>query len=112
MLVIGAWAVRVRLLDVVEGFRRGLRGLLQQDLDFLLGSLQRGLAGSREFDAALELSQRILERQLAVLESLDDSLEFTERLLEIDGLGFSDGHVDLRGGRARLAQGSQEGQRS
>ena len=53
----------------------------------LLGMAQGFLAAARQRDAALELPERLLERQLAQLEALDDFLELGERRLEIrDGL--------------------------
>jgi hypothetical protein len=75
----------------------------------LLGTIRAKFpaAFKREFDAAFELSQCVLERQLAVLESIDDGLELAERLLEIDGLGFSGGHVALRWGAQDLHRGPE-----
>ena len=53
----------------------------------LLGMAQGFLAAARQRDAALELPERLLERQLAQLEALHDFLELGERRLEIrDGL--------------------------
>ena len=81
---------------------------LEQDLDLLLGRLQRGLAVARQRDAALEGLQRLIERQIAALEPLDERFELGERLLEIGGLWLLRGHVvaESVGGGAR-SEGAQ-----
>ena len=53
----------------LERDRLGRFGPLQQNLDLLLGFLQRRLALPREPHAALELLERLLERQVAAFES-------------------------------------------
>ena len=50
--------------SVIVGFGVRARSL-EQDLDFLLGRLERGLAGLGERNAALELFERLFERQIA-----------------------------------------------
>src|SRR5690606_15519868 len=108
----GCPSARSALLSAAAGFRRasvlgaarrlerhGLRalGLPQQNLDLLLGILQRFLALARELDAALELLQRVLERQVAALEPLDQRLELLQRLLDAaEALVFS-AHLSSNG---------------
>src|SRR5690348_2450876 len=72
----------LRLLE-----RRDLRlaAALQEDLDFLLRGLERGLAVAGERDAALEGLQCLIERQIAALETLDQGLELRERFLKVGG---------------------------
>ena len=84
--------------------------LLQQDLDFLLGLLERSLAAASEFDAALELLQRVFERQFAVLEAFDDGLEFRRAPVRNRGSWLSC-WSRRPPGRASLAQGVGRGQR-
>ncbi len=68
--------------DGSNGARLGRCRLLQQDLDFLLRFLQRGLTLPRELHAVLEFLERLLERQVAAFEARDERLELLERLLE------------------------------
>ena len=55
----------------------------QKDLDFLLGSFQRGLAVARQLHAALEGLERLIERQVAALEALDQALKLGQSFLEV-----------------------------
>jgi hypothetical protein len=62
--------------------------LAHQDLDLLLGLLQCALTDARQLHAALEVAQRLVERQLALLELLDDRFELGKRALEIGSRGL------------------------
>src|SRR5215472_85938 len=59
---------------IVRGLLEGLDlcfgAALHEDLDLLLGRLERGLTLTGERDAALEGLQSLIERQVAVLEPL------------------------------------------
>ena len=48
---------------------------------------------ARERDAALELLQRLFERQLALLEARDDRLQFSEGGFEVGSRLFLPGHA-------------------
>ena len=61
--------------------------------------------------AALELLERLLERQVAVLELFHHGLELAERLFEVDRLGLAGGHDGLRES-VSVAHGWKQGQRS
>src|SRR5262245_22757247 len=62
--------------------------LAQQDLDFLLGLLESALADARQLHAALEVTQRLVERQVALLEFLDDRFQLGDRALEVGSRGL------------------------
>src|SRR5690606_15610648 len=81
----GRWIRRASGVVAVRSLERhglGALGFLQQDLDFLLGVLERLLTLARQLHAALEFLERVLERQLAAFEPLDDCLELLQTLLD------------------------------
>ena len=70
--------LQVEVLFLEERERLVTAGVLQEDLHFLLGVLERRLAAAREPDAVLEFLHRFLERQVAGLEFLDQFFEVGE----------------------------------
>ena len=70
-------------LEVFEVFAAGA---LEQNFDFLLGVLERGLAAARELDAFLKFLHGLFEGQVTRLEFIDDLFEISQRLFEVEFL--------------------------
>jgi hypothetical protein len=68
-------------------------GPLREDADLALGVAERLLADAGQHHAALELPERLLERELAQFESRDDLLEFGKGGLEVGRGLFGSCHV-------------------
>src|SRR5688572_5110793 len=81
----------------------------KENLHFLFGLLERTLTRACELHAALEMAQRVVQRQVAPLELVDDGFELGQRAFEVrgglvfGGSGFA-GHdgVGVIGGAASL----------
>jgi hypothetical protein len=67
----------------------GLPAALQEDLDFLLRSLEARLAVPGERHAALERPQRLIERHVAPLEPCYQALELRQGFFKINGFGIA-----------------------
>jgi len=84
---VGTYQVQAAIIGYAEGLDTGLSVAFQEDLDFLLGRLQGSLAMARQFHAALESLQRLLEWQIAALQALHQALELAQRALKVRCIG-------------------------
>src|SRR5262245_28627666 len=89
-------------LEVLDhGFGAIVTCRFEQDFDFLLGRFKRGLAGTRERHAPLEVLERFLEREVAALETFDERFKLCHALFEVGKLLFACGHAtELKSGCA------------
>ena len=83
----------------------------------MLGLLECALARTGELHAALEVAQRVVQRQVALLELVDDRFQLGKRAFEVHrgfgdrfggGGGFA-GHDRVRRGKTLTASGRERG---
>src|SRR5690606_23217212 len=88
-----------------------LVALADEDLDLLLGFLERLLAGAGQLDTPLEGLEGFFQREVALFHAADQLLELLQCVFEVEGFAFSGhGSALLGGGAETITYGSDSGQ--